>query len=343
MNPDKYFFLLLQIDKKLIVNGLGIFELTPTPAAIHPVHHSFDPPGAVVSFTPDDTISDPDNKLVNFAAAQDNNLKSVTLHTYTLFASEVKNNLYSHGRHVFEGYGTLVRQEEATFVFEAVAGLNLNADAAGLESFTSPAIIRETKKAKPVERKRKRISAWVVLLIIIFVLAGGISAAWFVLPDYRNKAIVFAEEQYNALRGKFSSKKSEPAENEKENKEKEDNKNKKSLVDMLNKTVSDLGDSLKTIVDTSTSTTQTEEIATPPFDGTKMYYIVAGSFKSKENAEKYVGELKASDFPNAVMLGEPKNGFYTVAYAGYADKTQADKELKRINNERQAGSWLIYQ
>ena len=72
----------------------------------------------------------------------------------------------------------------------------------------------------------------------------------------------------------------------------------------------------------------------------KKYYIVAGSFKKRENAVNFRQELQNQGY-NSEMIGE-RNGMHAVSYASFNNKNQAQRELQRLRNEEGVQAWLLY-
>ena len=72
----------------------------------------------------------------------------------------------------------------------------------------------------------------------------------------------------------------------------------------------------------------------------KKYYIVAGSFKKRENAENFRKKLVDKGY-DAEMIGE-RNGMHAVSYASFQNKSQAQTELQRLRNQEELSAWLLY-
>ncbi|NPA35571.1 MAG: SPOR domain-containing protein [Chlorobi bacterium] len=76
----------------------------------------------------------------------------------------------------------------------------------------------------------------------------------------------------------------------------------------------------------------------------QKYFLIAGSFQSMENAEKFQKELQQQGYDSEVIVRQtgPNTDFYKVSYKGFADRDEAFKALKRakdeINNE---DVWLL--
>jgi len=71
----------------------------------------------------------------------------------------------------------------------------------------------------------------------------------------------------------------------------------------------------------------------------KKYFIISGAFRSKNNAERKLKELTAEGY-DAQIIGKNKRGLWMVAYNGFADRTDAEKQLIKIKNF-QKSAWIF--
>lgn len=74
--------------------------------------------------------------------------------------------------------------------------------------------------------------------------------------------------------------------------------------------------------------------------GDKKYYIIAGSFKTQEEALAAVSKLKASGYASEIV-GTNAYGNLRICYSGFNDKTEALNELEKIKGKVQADAWLL--
>jgi nucleoid DNA-binding protein len=81
--------------------------------------------------------------------------------------------------------------------------------------------------------------------------------------------------------------------------------------------------------------TQAKEVS-----GSKKYYIVAGSFKKRQNALNFQQNLLDKGY-NAEMIGE-RDGMHAVSYASFKSKSQAEQEIKRMRSEKGVQAWLLH-
>jgi cell division septation protein DedD len=70
------------------------------------------------------------------------------------------------------------------------------------------------------------------------------------------------------------------------------------------------------------------------------YYVVAGCFKSRLNAEKYVAELRDRGF-NAELFGTHDN-LYAVSFNSFSSREQAVTEMNRIKETVEPRAWVLF-
>ena len=63
----------------------------------------------------------------------------------------------------------------------------------------------------------------------------------------------------------------------------------------------------------------------------KKYYLVAGSFKTKKYAEKFVSKLNGEGYSSEIFM--ERHGFYRVSYNSYVDRQKAFNEYRRMKNQ----------
>lgn len=70
------------------------------------------------------------------------------------------------------------------------------------------------------------------------------------------------------------------------------------------------------------------------------YFVVAGVFRSMDNAEGLLREIQAQGFTEAEIIRDRSRNFYIVNYAGYATEQEAASVLDRIRTDRNPDSWI---
>jgi len=82
------------------------------------------------------------------------------------------------------------------------------------------------------------------------------------------------------------------------------------------------------------------EPETPPAGQTKKYYVVAGMFSIRTNAEDLVKTLKAEGH-NAELFGKHGDP-YAVSFSSHESRAAAEVELNRIKEQVNRKAWLLY-
>lgn len=70
------------------------------------------------------------------------------------------------------------------------------------------------------------------------------------------------------------------------------------------------------------------------------YHIVAGAFRSEENADAKLKELKEKNY-HPISIGVNKYGLHQVIYDSYENRQEALKELRNIRSQDNPGAWLL--
>src|SRR5690606_32931404 len=70
------------------------------------------------------------------------------------------------------------------------------------------------------------------------------------------------------------------------------------------------------------------------------YHIVAGVFRSEENAKKACSQLKELGY-KARQIDQNRHGLFPVLYGSYADVASAKSALRNIRTTRDVHAWLL--
>src|SRR6056297_90081 len=97
----------------------------------------------------------------------------------------------------------------------------------------------------------------------------------------------------------------------------------------------------KTAAKTEKKTAPAAKQKTKPATTTqKKYYIIAGSFKNENYADRFLEDLKKQGY-NAEKLAE-RNGMHAVSYNSFADKKKALAEYRYLTQEKELKAWILY-
>ncbi|MFV0345214.1 MAG: SPOR domain-containing protein [Bacteroidales bacterium] len=176
--------------------------------------------------------------------------------------------------------------------------------------------IKKEEKVNP--KKRKGISAFAVIMIIIVLLVG----AWFAIPDETRSSFVKTLTTYNTHSG------SGVVQNTKEDEE----------VAVAPQIPSD--NNSETKGNTADDLSPDEgEMFTLDMTSCK-YFVIAGQFSMRANAEKLYWELKDKGY-SPVFVGR-RGGLYHVAIGAYNSRFSADSlELTLRVSEDIRGCWVL--
>ncbi len=199
------------------------------------------------------------------------------------------------------------------------------------------------------ETSTRRIWPWIggaaALIIILLV------AAWFFFPDEVNRILAGkpaeietteeAVSDASALQGSTSGDEGQTAD-----------ETAQDQVEITGETVTPGGETANdATVETEAGLTDSESVeepetepetepAPPPAGQSRKYYIVAGMFSSRANAEAYVATLKAKGY-DAELFGR-KNNLYAVSFSSHVSKEAAVREMNRIREQFNPDAWLLY-
>ena len=71
----------------------------------------------------------------------------------------------------------------------------------------------------------------------------------------------------------------------------------------------------------------------------KTFYLIAGCFSSKLNANNLVAQLKTEGF-EASVIGQNKNGLFRVAFQSHVSRELAISEMKKLKDSGKS-TWLL--
>ncbi len=83
-----------------------------------------------------------------------------------------------------------------------------------------------------------------------------------------------------------------------------------------------------------------EKVAPAKSLSLNRFFIIAGSFKSKNNADKLVVSLKKQGY-NAAVADTNANGMFRVAYMGFGNRAEAEHELIAVRRESNSQAWIL--
>ena len=324
MKIEKYISELLYRYQCVGVPGFGAFLCEWQSAQVIVAQNSFVPPKKVISFN--SHIKNNDGLLANHIALQEKisyeNAVS-KIQTQVVFWLEKLENKESL---VLENIGEIFSNSEHNFVFKPNTAINYLTDSFGLAGFNSPEIAREnqiqteiasevaTQIETPVSvdtiledetpviplNGKNRTKTWMKYAAAVAIFASAGTYGYKMYFDYT------IEQQTSIV--------------EKTVQEKINQKLQEATFVIPNPI---------NAVDLTLEATHTEK-----------YHVVAGAFRSKQNALKAMNDLISKGF-EAHLLTENKYGLIPVAFGSFSNLTEAQNLKIQIKAKDSVDAWLL--
>jgi len=293
------------------VPGFGAFLTETVSAHITGSASSFFPPKKVVSFNAN--VKNNDGLLANHVALQEKMSYELAVIKIGDVVNEWTYLLQNRNRVVLKNIGEISVNNEMNWVFEPVNTINYLTDSFGLTPFVSPEITREVLKqeVEALEEKapiiftpeRKKDYSYLKYAAVFVVMLG---AGGFGYKTYYDQQI---ETKTLAVQ--------------------------KNVQEKVQQQIQQATFLISAPVEAVELTVAT------PVEEKMPYHLVAGAYRSEENANKAIAELKAAGFENAKMLPMNKHNLYPVVYLSFKTLGEAQIERKNIQKTHNAEAWLM--
>jgi hypothetical protein len=315
----------------VVVPGLGGFILRERPGQRLSGIHQFTPPSREVSFN--SLLGQDDGLLISFVAKSEGITYDFAKAHVANFVKEVTDTLDTGKEVKLEGMGTLGYSAELKLVFRPLPGLNFLESSYGLapviaqplsqpkRSFIQERKIKPRADRKPIRSKEKTPASvkWTMAVsvpVILFLLWGIIFPASF-QDTYTNYS--------GMLSGIFEN--SEP------------------VIATPVVIPSPSASETAAIKEPETSITAQEPVLVPvtkqePAPVELKYHVIAGVFRSQENAERYVACLEDRGFDSR-MVGIDRAGRYRVSFNSFESQDKAEEYLKYIKVNENPAAWIL--
>ena len=293
------------------VPGFGAFLTETVSAHVTGSASSFFPPKKVVSFNAN--VKNNDGLLANHVALQEKMSYELAVIKIGDVVNEWTYLLQKRNHVVLKNIGEISVNNEMNWVFEPANTVNYLTDSFGLSSFVSPEITREVLKQEvealeekaPIiftpERKKDYSYLKYAAIFVVMLGAGGFGYKTYYDQQIETKTLAVQKNVQEKVQQQIQQ---------------------------------------ATFV-ISAPVEAVELSVTAPVEEKMPYHLVAGAYRSEENANKAVAELKAAGFENAKMLPINKHNLYPVVYASFKTLNEAQIERKNIQNSHNAEAWLL--
>ena len=306
MYIGRYILELLQEHNSVILPGLGTFTLKENPSLLTG-EQTIAPPSAAIRFISEVRIND--GLLLNYLARKQG-ISAPKGHLELLKICDDIQYRLDHGETVLlEGLGELTRNE-GTIVFESSDSASTHPGSFGLKPVVLRKRVIQSKAevgkplitAVPDVRNKKKV--WYLWLIALPAVAAPLL---FLLLNSGNDGKE-NQKQASAL----------------------------PVPEVIIQEQSAIPDTIQT--DTGSAALP---VAAPQHPVKGLYYLVGGSFKTRENAGQYYEKMAGKGF-NPVHLGEIGN-FHVVAISVYSDMGEAARaQVEMLNKDSTSGVWVYY-
>ena len=293
------------------VPGFGAFLTETVSAHVTGSASSFFPPKKVVSFNAN--VKNNDGLLANHVALQEKMSYELAVIKIGDVVNEWTYLLQNRNRVVLKNIGEISVNNEMNWVFEPANTVNYLTDSFGLSSFVSPEITREVLKQEvealeekaPIiftpERKKDYSYLKYAAIFVVMLGAGGFGYKTYYDQQIETKTLAVQKNVQEKVQQQIQ-----------------------QATFVINAPVEAV-----------------ELSVAAPVEEKMPYHLVAGAYRSEENANKAITELKAAGFENAKMLPMNKHNLYPVVYGSFKNLNEAQTERKNIQKSHNAEAWLL--
>ena len=308
MQIEKHISDLLYRYQCVTVPGFGAFLTETVSAHVTGSASSFFPPKKVISFNAN--VKNNDGLLANNVALQEKMSYELAVIKINDVVTEWTYLLQNRNRLALKNIGEISVNNEMNWVFEPSNTVNYLTDAFGLTSFVSPEITREKLKqevealeerAPIIFTPQRKRNYSYLKYAAVFTIMFG--AGTFGYKMYYDQQVM---EQTLIVEKKVQEK----------------------VQQQIQEATFMLSNPIPSV-----------ELAI--VEEKMPYHLVAGAYRSEENANKAIAELNAAGFENAKMLPLNKHKLYPVVYASFKTLNEAQSERRAIQKSHNAEAWLL--
>jgi nucleoid DNA-binding protein len=304
----------------VIVPGFGGFIGNYTPARIDKLSSTFFPPVKQISFNRN--LNHNDGLLVGKISESAKMNYADARNLVEEFVSDIRRRLLKGEKVVFENIGSFINNNEGNIQFEPDPNTNYHLDSYGLTSFQINPLenydirkrVLKYKDKEPLKRLSTRKILWraaVIVPLLAVLVIIPLSTDLFKTKVQRTSLNPLASVEFENNRQAVDK-----------------NKIADSLLNLNQSTIAG-----KTAPEDLT--VQVKEEKTLPAEN--VYCIIAGSFKSENNAGILIKKLEAEGYSPELMKGP--NGFYRVSAMKCSDLTKAVNTKDSIGKNH-PGAWV---
>lgn len=348
--------------KKLLVKGLGMFEVVYKPSEIHPILHTFFPPGQYVMFSFDEQESS--NELAEYIALKDNVEFSEAEKLVENWIEDFKNTMKIEKEYKLGTLGVFSIDTVGKIQFIPTLDYDISPESFGMEGFTAETVSTksedqtiEQKNKKKEKRKKGKVKSIFqiigysfLILLLLCIIAVGVYSIIYPNEFYLKKDIMIM--RLNQWIKAYEKDKTEPPVYVVDTVSYMQNESMYS--DDITTTISD------SFTENESTTTEMETTKEKEIKEVKKVkkeeplkeetlalksekstakgnvFIVLGSFKDEKNANDFLQTLQ-SKYANAVDMGKgQKSGLWMIGIGPYELP-----EAQRMIRDNKLNGWIL--
>lgn len=314
MNIEIFISQLLYRYQCVTVPNFGAFLSETISASIQESNHTFYPPKKVISFNPH--IKNNDGLLANYISQQEKCSYAEALLKISTQVSVWDNKLRNRDFLIFKNIGLLKLNSESNIVFEAYDHSNYLTEAFGLSPYVSPAVKREVLKKVVDEAILSEIEKLEPNTVIPLDEKSRFSLKSF--AKYAAAVVVtLGASSFGYINYINQQEQIETLMVQKEVQKEVQTKIQEATFFISNPTT-------KVSLENNKS----------------HFHIVAGAYRSPENANKTLSILLNKGF-NAKVIEKNDHGLYPVLYGSFVSYPEAQEMLKKIQSQGNSEAWIL--
>lgn len=308
MKIEQYISQLLYRHQCVTVPGFGAFLTEIQSAYLNENTNSFYPPKKVVSFN--SYLKNNDGLLANHIAQAEKMNYEMAVASIENEVITWKNNLQANEKFTLKNIGEFSLNSERNLVFIPSENINYLAESFGLNHFVSPFIKREILKQEVAESIEEKAP-------IAFIPEERRTrpylkyAAIFILALTATGSIGYKMYQDHIEEGTLLVE--------------------TAVQKQVQNKIQEATFFIQNPVPSVTFTVKEEKLS---------YHVVAGAFRSEENAQKICKELTRQGF-NAKQIAPNKHGLFPVLYGSFATYAEAHRFMDDIQKTMNPDAWLL--
>lgn len=316
MKIETYIAQLLYRYQCVTVPGFGAFLTEIQSAQLNESTNSFFPPKKMISFN--SHLKNNDGLLANHISHAESTTYGFAVNAIAAEVQSWKKTLEENGVISLKNIGEIRLNSESNIIFTPNDQTNFLTTSFGLSPFVSPLIKKENFEQKVEQLEKESVSLYeneegrssrsFLRYAAIFVLGLGITGS-IGYPLYQNQIAAQTLVVEGVVQKKVQSKIQEAT----------------FFIENPLPAVTLSVDSAK---------------VEAPAEKVMPYHIMAGAFRSEQNARKAYNQL-IKDGYQARMLGENKHGLFPVLYGSYATMNEAQKAQKEIQKGENPDAWIL--